>query len=111
MTQGFFTSTTLHTKQILSLPHRMHQLSLRSVDLSESRQPNLYAATIVPGVFALVCVCLRFWSRANNRAGFWVDDWLILCALVSFQSALLETLSNYYSRFVLLVCGPQPSGV
>lgn len=62
---------------------KMGSLIFRSVDLSETRQPNLYAATIVPGFFALVCVSLRFWSRWINRAGFWLDDWLIVCALVS----------------------------
>ncbi|KAI7783716.1 hypothetical protein LA080_011425 [Diaporthe eres] len=68
----------------------MDSLIPRSFDLSETRQPNLYAATIVPGFFALVCVSLRFWSRWTNRAGFWLDDWLIVCAL-EFLRALTST--------------------
>lgn len=60
----------------------MNPVFVREVDLSETRQPNLYAATIVPGAFAFICVVLRFWSRWINRAGFWLDDWLVLCSLV-----------------------------
>ncbi|KAI1370590.1 hypothetical protein F4677DRAFT_465074 [Hypoxylon crocopeplum] len=56
--------------------------SLPSVDLSENRQPNLYASSTIPFFFALVSVALRFWCRWINRAGFWLDDWLILFALV-----------------------------
>lgn len=78
-----FNNLYSHSHYLLGLTAEMDSLYLRSVDLSETRQPNLYAATIVPGFFALVCVTLRFWSRWTNRAGFWLDDWLILCALVS----------------------------
>lgn len=54
-----------------------------TVDLSENRQPDLYAAAAIPYFFALVAVALRFWSRWTMRAGWWLDDWLVLVALVS----------------------------
>ncbi|KAI2777041.1 integral membrane protein [Daldinia loculata] len=57
--------------------------SLGSVDLSENRQPDLYAAITVCLFFALVSVALRFWCRWINQASFGLDDWLILFALAS----------------------------
>ncbi|KAJ8108896.1 hypothetical protein ONZ43_g6288 [Nemania bipapillata] len=58
-------------------------LSRAAVDLSETRQPNLYAAIIISFFLAVIVVALRFWCRWNNGVGFWVDDWLILVALSS----------------------------
>ncbi|RAK83109.1 integral membrane protein [Aspergillus costaricaensis CBS 115574] len=55
--------------------------SLPSADLSESRQPNLYASSTIPFFIAVVCVSLRFWCRWKNTAGLWLDDWLILASL------------------------------
>lgn len=56
--------------------------SMPSVDLSESRQSNLYASSTIPFFVAVLCVGLRFWCRWKNTAGIWVDDWLILASLV-----------------------------
>ncbi|KAI1429593.1 integral membrane protein [Xylaria sp. FL1777] len=53
----------------------------RAVDLSESRQPNLYAAIIISFFLAAIVVVLRFWCRWTNGVGFWADDWLIIVAL------------------------------
>ncbi|KAJ3577516.1 hypothetical protein NPX13_g3052 [Xylaria arbuscula] len=55
----------------------------RTVDLSESLQPNLYAAIIISFFLAVIVVALRFWCRWSNGVGYWVDDWLILVALSS----------------------------
>ncbi|GLA28505.1 hypothetical protein AnigIFM63326_006084 [Aspergillus niger] len=55
--------------------------SMPSVDLSESRQSNLYASSTIPFFVAVLCVGLRFWCRWKNTAGIWVDDWLILASL------------------------------
>lgn len=52
------------------------------MDLSDNRQPNLYASSTIPFFLAIVAVTLRLWSRWTKRAGFWLDDWLILFALV-----------------------------
>ncbi|KAF4122761.1 hypothetical protein GMORB2_7068 [Geosmithia morbida] len=54
----------------------------RAVDLSENRQPGLYASSTVPFAFAVLSVVLRFWCRQKKRAGLWIDDWLIVIALV-----------------------------
>ncbi|KAH9908176.1 hypothetical protein F4778DRAFT_720642 [Xylariomycetidae sp. FL2044] len=56
--------------------------SVPSVDLSENRQPELYAAAILPCFFALVCVVLRYWCRWIKGVGFWLDDWLVAFALL-----------------------------
>ncbi|KAL2021314.1 hypothetical protein VTK56DRAFT_7285 [Thermocarpiscus australiensis] len=55
--------------------------SSSSVDLSENRQPNLYASSTIPCALAVIAVALRFWCR-RRAAGvrFWLDDWLVLVA-------------------------------
>ncbi|PYH49850.1 uncharacterized protein BP01DRAFT_309921 [Aspergillus saccharolyticus JOP 1030-1] len=55
--------------------------STSSVDLAATRQPNLYASSILPFCIAFICVALRFWCRWRNTAGVWIDDWLILASL------------------------------
>ncbi|KAJ5622633.1 integral membrane protein [Penicillium herquei] len=58
-----------------------YSLPRASVDLSETRQPNLYASSTIPLFIAFLCVGLRFWCRWRNAAGLWLDDWLILGSL------------------------------
>ncbi|KAI0869291.1 hypothetical protein GGS24DRAFT_512193 [Hypoxylon argillaceum] len=62
-----------------------------SINLSETHHPNLYASSTIPYVIALACVILRFWCRWVNGAGFWLDDWLVLIALI-FATDLLADL-------------------
>lgn len=84
-----------------------------SVDLSETMQPNLYASSTIPYVIALTCVVLRFWCRWFNKAGFWLDDWLILIALVcgwhellTVENRLMETnLRHLQLVYLLTSCG------
>ncbi|KAI1734286.1 integral membrane protein [Xylaria scruposa] len=64
----------------------------RSIDLSESLQPNLYAAIIISFFLAIIVVALRFWCRWNNTVGFWADDWLILVALSSSLGLTVDQL-------------------
>ena len=52
------------------------------VDLSETRQPDLYASGITTFVLAVVAVCLRFWARKLLKARLLLDDFLIVAALV-----------------------------
>ncbi|RYP41312.1 hypothetical protein DL769_011578 [Monosporascus sp. CRB-8-3] len=59
----------------------MASTSLPAVDISENRQPNLYASSTIPFFFSVVTVILRFWCRWVNGAGFWLDDYLVLFAL------------------------------
>ncbi|KAK4110946.1 integral membrane protein [Canariomyces notabilis] len=56
--------------------------SLPPVDLSENRQPNLYASSTIPFSLATICVVLRFWCRWVKRTRLWYDDWLVLVACV-----------------------------
>ncbi|KAI0411653.1 hypothetical protein F5X98DRAFT_367904 [Xylaria grammica] len=60
--------------------------------LSETRQPDLYASSTVPIFFSVVCVALRFWCRWKTKAGLWLDDWLILAALLSGIGLTVDTL-------------------
>ena len=53
-----------------------------NVDLSETRQPELYASGITTFVLAVLAVCLRFWARNLLKTRFLLDDWLIVGALV-----------------------------
>ncbi|KAI8944588.1 hypothetical protein F4801DRAFT_599516 [Xylaria longipes] len=68
-----------------------------SVDLSETMQPNLYASSTIPYTVALTCVILRIWCRWANRAGFWLDDWLVLIAH-AFATGLSATLLWWIPR-------------
>lgn len=65
------------TSQVLGSPS-----TDQAMDLTETRQPDLYASSTIPFFFAVLCVALRFWSRWSQRANFWLDDWLILAAVV-----------------------------
>lgn len=64
------------------LPVTIMSHSMPSVDLSQTRQPSLYASSTIPFSIAFLCVGLRFWCRWKNTAGLWLDDWLILASLV-----------------------------
>ena len=50
---------------------------------SETRQSSLYEAIITTYILAFIAVSLRFYSRRLKKAGWWLDDWMILIALVS----------------------------
>ncbi|RYC60118.1 hypothetical protein CHU98_g6089 [Xylaria longipes] len=60
-------------------------------------QPNLYASSTIPYTVALTCVILRIWCRWANRAGFWLDDWLVLIAH-AFATGLSATLLWWIPR-------------
>jgi hypothetical protein len=67
-----------------------------SVDLSESRQANLYASSTIPCGLAVIAVALRFWCRRRaSGVRFWLDDWLVLVACVS---VLLVLFVSVYFR-------------
>ncbi|ESZ93422.1 hypothetical protein SBOR_6193 [Sclerotinia borealis F-4128] len=53
-----------------------------SLDMSASRQGNLYAADIITFSAAVVAVGLRIWSRRVAGAGLWWDDYFICIALL-----------------------------
>lgn len=52
-------------------------------DLTESQQPQLYAAYISTYLLALFAVSLRLLSRTRySRAGLWLDDFAICASLL-----------------------------
>lgn len=50
--------------------------------LAETLQPNIYAACIIPFTLSVMAVCARFWCRWTKSAGYKIDDFLIIVALV-----------------------------
>lgn len=66
------------------------------VDLSETRQPELYASGITTFVLAVLAVCLRLWARKLLKARCLLDDWLIIGALVGrFESHVNFCFSGF----------------
>lgn len=58
--------------------------STGKIDLSDNRQPELYAAYISTYSLAVIAVCLRLVSRNYlTKAGLWWDDFIICLSLVS----------------------------
>lgn len=52
------------------------------VGLSQTRQPELYAATITTYCLALLALGLRFLSRRLLKSGHGLDDWFAVAAMV-----------------------------
>lgn len=50
--------------------------------LEEDSRQQVRTLTIIFTIIAVIVVALRFVSRLKIKAPFWVDDWLILAALV-----------------------------
>ncbi|KAK7719104.1 hypothetical protein SLS63_010254 [Diaporthe eres] len=50
--------------------------------LEEDSRQEVRTLTIIFTIIAVIVVALRFISRLKIKAPFWVDDWLILAALV-----------------------------
>lgn len=50
--------------------------------LEEDSRQEVRTLTIIFTIIAIIVVALRFISRLKIKAPFWVDDWLILAALV-----------------------------
>ncbi|KAI0409322.1 hypothetical protein F4802DRAFT_593599 [Xylaria palmicola] len=75
----------------------MASTATASVDLSENKQPNLYASSTIPYSIALVSVILRLWCRWAKGAKIWLDDGLILIALI-FATGLSGNLLWWIPR-------------
>ncbi len=50
-------------------------------DLNDNAQSLIRGGVVSTWILAIIAVVLRFTSRRMARAGFWVDDWLMLPAL------------------------------
>ena len=64
----------------------------RGTDLSASHQPQLYAIAIATYCLAFLAVTLRFISRSLSKSSYWLDDWLIVFALVTALSSLKSAI-------------------
>lgn len=53
------------------------------VNLQESQQYVIVVSLFSTWTLAIIVVCLRFASRVISKVGFWLDDWLIIPAMVS----------------------------
>ena len=72
------------------------------VDLSESRQPQLYGAYISTYSLAVIAVCLRLACRkCFSKAGLWLDDYAICVSL-------LVASGNFADMLVCIVASPLP---
>ena len=60
------------------------------LDIYASRQPSVYAATIITCILAIVAVGLRFWCRKLTKAEYDWDDWLVVVAGVGIRSRHLR---------------------
>ncbi|KAF2806913.1 uncharacterized protein BDZ99DRAFT_422208 [Mytilinidion resinicola] len=61
------------------------------IDLSASRQPQIWAAIGTTYALAVICVALRFLARRLVKFTFWLDDWLVLGALAILTALIIET--------------------
>lgn len=67
------------------------------VNLSDSRQPELYAATIITYCLALLALGLRFLSRRLLKSGYGLDDYFAVAAMVWLDSrpaVMLDALTR-----------------
>ena len=55
------------------------------LDIHATRQPELYAAQLATYILAVIAVGLRFWARKLLKAGYWLDDWIAVAALVRLR--------------------------
>lgn len=61
--------------------------------LNDNRQAGITASMFVTWVLAFISVSLRFIARKLAKAGFWVDDWLMIpaltiCTLLTFVAGI-----------------------
>lgn len=52
------------------------------LDLAADRRPAIVAVSVLTWALALAAVGLRLLSRHIKRVPLWIDDWLIIAALV-----------------------------
>lgn len=68
------------------------------VGLSQTRQPELYAATITTYCLALLALGLRFLSRRLLKSGHGLDDWFAVAAMVRYLLAENHMLTEAQAR-------------
>lgn len=70
------------------------------VNLNGNAQLLIAGAVFSTWVLAVIAVVLRFASRRIAKAGFWVDDWLMLpalaiCTLLTFVAGIWRLCISY----------------
>ena len=81
----------------------------QNVDLSETRQPQLYASTITTYILALLALGARFLSRRLLKSGYRLDDYFAVAATVIpvKRSTTIRVLMRYTVSSDW-VCGQHP---
>lgn len=59
-------------------------------DYSQSKQPDLWAVEFITFAAATVFISLRLLSRRLTKIEFWWDDYLAMCAYVSYINGTVE---------------------
>ena len=88
-------SVFLCTKSFCTLhPYsRSMTTSLGKTDLSDSRQPQLYAAYSITYALAVTAVALRLSARKFfSKAGIWLDDYAICTSLVIASANFVDMI-------------------
>ena len=75
-----------------SLAHAEMESTPKGVHPAGNIQRDIYAAAIVTLSLAVIAVALRFLARRLIRAPIWLDDWLILVALVCSNSLFIPKI-------------------
>ena len=66
---------------------------LEKTNLSESRQPQLYAAYSITYALAVIAVGLRLSARKFfSKAGIWLDDYAICASLVIASANFVDMI-------------------
>ncbi|KAL6718754.1 hypothetical protein ACLMJK_002988 [Lecanora helva] len=80
--------------------------------LSESRQPQLYAAYTVTYAFAIIAVCLRLAARKYfSKAGIWLDDYAIVLSLVIASGDYIDMIMWVYRGVGKHIESTGPEGI
>ena len=53
------------------------------IDLSQNLGPTILAASLTTWLLALIAIALRLVGRRMKGVTLWLDDWLIIAAVVS----------------------------
>lgn len=71
--------------------------------LAESRQPQLYGASVSTYTLAVFSVCLRLAARKFfSKAGFWLDDYAICASLAVVTGIFVDQITCEDARLCCL---------
>src|SRR5204862_2380102 len=87
-----------------SLAHAEMESTPNSVRPNGNIQQDIYVATIITLILAVIAVALRFLARRLIRSPIWLDDWLILVALVCSNPPPLFIPKIIFPRPISNVC-------